>query len=107
MTNPILTTISHTRGRRLAGLSILTLLLLLVLVCTRPAQAQLDAGNRSYDIFQQGVKVGEIFVVAFRTAGPPDAGPPDAGPPDRSLSLEHWVLGPNYVNPSEFNGMTM
>ncbi len=40
-----------------------------------------------------GVKVGKIYV-PFRLAG-------------TALYLEHWVLSPNYVYPSEFTGASM
>lgn len=48
-----------------------------------PAQAQIDPGN--FDIFQNGKKVGEIYV-------PPRA----AG---QTNYVEHWVLFSDYVYP--------
>ena len=48
-----------------------------------PTQAQIDPGN--FDIFQNGRKVGEIFVPA-RAAG-------------QTNYVEHWVLFSDYVYP--------
>lgn len=54
-----------------------------------PARAQLDPGFRSFDILQNGVKVGEIFR------------DPTVDPPEPDRYLEHWVLFDRYVYPGE------
>ena len=67
----------------------LTIAMMLFVTAAPPAAAQLDPGIRVYEIFEAGVKVGEIYV------------PPHQ---DRDLYVEHWVLFPGYVYPSESNG---
>ena len=56
---------------------------ILAIAFALPAQAQIDPGN--FDIFQNGRKVGEIFVPA-RAAG-------------QTNYVEHWVLFRDYVYP--------
>jgi hypothetical protein len=62
---------------------------LCALMLAAPAQAQLDPG--AFDIFQDGKKVGEIFVPA-RPAG-------------QTHYIEHWVLFREYVYPAGTSGL--
>jgi hypothetical protein len=58
-----------------------------ILLLSSIAPAQIDPGN--HDIFQNRIKVGEIYV------------PPHA--PGQLLYVEHWVLFPGYVYPGPEN----
>jgi hypothetical protein len=53
----------------------------------RKVHAQIDPLKNPMTIWQNGQQVGMIF------------SPPDVG--NRGLYLEHWILFPNYVYPSE------
>jgi hypothetical protein len=64
-------------------LAAVSLSAIFAIVLALPAQAQIDPGN--FDIFQNGRKVGEIFVPA-RAAG-------------QTNYVEHWVLFSDYVYP--------
>jgi hypothetical protein len=69
---------------RALGLSLL-FVFALALLMAKPTSAQIDPNV--YEIFQNGIKTGEIFV------------------PDRDLSainyVEHWVLFDSYVYPGK------
>jgi hypothetical protein len=64
-------------------LAVVSLSAIFAIALALPAQAQIDPGN--FDIFQNGRKVGEIFVPA-RAAG-------------QTNYVEHWVLFSDYVYP--------
>lgn len=64
--------------------------LALGLLAPSGARAQLDPGN--FELYQDGVKVGEVFV-------------PDRAERARAY-VEHWVLWPGYVNPGPRSGST-
>ena len=68
---------------------VLTIILYFALAGAR-VEAQIDPGN--FELYQGGVKVGEIFV-PFR---------------DRTAKnyVEHWVLYPSYANPADGRGST-
>lgn len=54
------------------------------------AHAQIDPGNRSYEVYQGDRLVGEVF----------------REDTDRAHYTEHWILSADYVRPDAANGVT-
>ena len=78
-------------GLKKSWLLSLTVVALMLGLHPRAGHAQLDVGNRAFDIYQREVKVGEIY-----------RGEDASG---SEKYVEHWVLFDNYVYPSERNGI--